>query len=173
MLVARRLLRTVGAFDEAFGRGYGEECDLSMRALDQGLRIACADDVYVHHESEASFGTVAGIDELRARNARLLDRRWPAYSPGVRAWTLGNPLRPVFERIIAAGERERMPGRPRVLQVLHRFESRGGVEEHTRALINGMKNDVAFTVALPLGTAGAWNDMADDRPVRHLRIVRF
>ena len=173
MLLTRRALELTGPFDTAYGRGYGEECDLSMRALDLGLRIACADDVYVHHQSEASFGAVAGVDTLRARNARLLDRRWPAYSPGVRAWSLANPLRPVFERIIAAAERARMPGRLRVLQVLHRFESRGGVEEHTRALVNGLKGDIAFTVAHPLGPAGAWSDMADERPVAHLRIVRF
>jgi glycosyltransferase involved in cell wall biosynthesis/GT2 family glycosyltransferase len=173
MLLTRRTLETVGSFDPAYGRGYGEECDLSMRALDQGLRIACADDVYVHHASEASFGGLAGLDALRAGNARLLDRRWPMYSSGVRAWSLANPLRPVFERIIAAAERLRMPGRPRVLQVLHRFESRGGVEEHTRALVNGLKGEVAFTVAHPIGPAGAWTDMADERPAGHVRIVRF
>lgn len=173
MLVTRRAWDAAGPFDQAYGRGYGEECDLSMRALDQGMRVACADDVYVHHQSEGSFGEVGGVDELRERNARLLDRRWPRYAPGVRAWTLGNPLRPVFERIIAAGERERMPRRPRVLQVLHRFDTRGGVEEHTRALVNGMKEDVAFTIALPTGAPGAWTDMAEDRPVRHLRVVRF
>ena len=173
MLVTRRALDEAGPFDAAYGRGYGEECDLSMRALDRGLRVACADDVYVHHQSEGSFGEVGGVDELRERNARLLDRRWPRYAPGVRAWTLGNPLRPVFERIVAAAERERMPRRPRVLQVLHRFDTRGGVEEHTRALVNGMKDDVAFTIALPMGTAGAWTDMSEERPVRHLRLVRF
>ena len=173
MLLRRRLLDEVGMFDEAFGRGYGEENDLSMRALDRGWRIACADDVYVHHESEASFGATSGLDELRARNARLLDRRWPMYSPGVRAWALANPLRAAFERIVAAGERERMPGRPRVLQVVHRFEARGGIEEHTRALVNGMKENAAFTVALPGTTAGAWTDLSEDRPVKHLRVVRF
>ena len=173
MLITHRVLREAGPLDEAYGRGYGEECDLSMRVLDLGMRIACADDVYVHHRSEASFGGVEGLDDLRARNARLLDQRWPMYSPGVRAWSLANPLRPVFERIIAAAERECMPGRPRVLQVLHRFQARGGIEEHTRALVNGMKDDVAFTIALPDGPRGAWADMADERPVKHLRIVRF
>ena len=173
MLVTRRALDEAGPFDAAYGRGYGEECDLSMRALDRGLRVACADDVYVHHQSEGSFGAVDRVDELRERNARLLDRRWPRYAPGVRAWTLGNPLRPVFECIVAAAERERMPRRPRVLQVVHRFDTRGGVEEHTRALVNGMKDDVAFTIALPAGAPGAWTDMAEERPVRHLRLVRF
>src|SRR5205085_5980310 len=49
----------------------------------------------------------------------------------------------------------------------------GGVEEHTRALVNGMKDDVAFTIALPQGSPGAWGDLSEERPVGHLRIVRF
>ncbi|HUQ27867.1 MAG TPA: glycosyltransferase [Usitatibacter sp.] len=173
MLLTRKLIETAGVLDPAYGRGYGEECDLSMRALDVGFQIACCDDVYVHHESEASFGAVAGIEGLRERNARLLDRRWPMYSAGIRAWSLANPLRRVAERVVAAAERERLPGRPRVLQVLHRFDSRGGVEEHTRALVNSLKGDIAFTVALPSAQAPHWSDITDQRTAPHLRLVRF
>ena len=139
MLVTRELLDAAGPFDGVFARGYGEENDLSMRALDLGFEIACCDDVYVHHAGEASFEAVPGAAAERERNARRLERRWPAYAAGVAAWARSNPLRRAIERANARAERERLPGRPRVLEVLHRFESRGGIEEHTRAIIGAAR----------------------------------
>lgn len=173
MLVARRVIVECGGLDPVYARGYGEECDLSMRALDQGFAIACCDDVYVHHAGEGSFGAVAGVAEQRRTNALVLDRRWPMYSPGVAAWGRANPLRRIVERMTAAAERERMPGRVRVLQVLHRLESRGGIEEHVRSLVNELKGEVAFTLVLPDRAGGAWTDFTEERPVAHLRVLRM
>jgi GT2 family glycosyltransferase len=112
MLVTRALLERAGPLDPAFGHGYGEENDLSMRATDLGFEIACCDDVYVRHAGAASFGTGRAQEASRERNRALLDRRWPRYEPQVSAWMRANPLRSIVERINAACERSRMPGRP-------------------------------------------------------------
>lgn len=173
MLVTRALLDAAGPLDPAYGRGYGEENDLSMRALDLGFEIACADDVYVHHAGGASFGDIPGLDEARKRNRLRLERRWPAYAPGVSSWMRTNPLRPTLERINAQCERERLAGRPRVLYVMHAFDSHGGVEQHTRAMIDVLRHEVAFNVVVPRGFDGGWADLAQERPSSHLRISRF
>jgi GT2 family glycosyltransferase/glycosyltransferase involved in cell wall biosynthesis len=172
MLITRELLDRAGLLDEAYGRGYGEENDLSLRALDLSYEIACADDVFVYHAGEASFGEVAAIGETREANRARLARRWPAYEPGVAAWARRNPLRATLERVNAFAERERMPGRTRVLQVLHRFDSLGGIEEHTREIMRALRNDATFTVVVPDAVKGGWGDMRVERPEPHLRIVR-
>jgi GT2 family glycosyltransferase/glycosyltransferase involved in cell wall biosynthesis len=173
MLVRRGLIERAGHFDAVYGRGYGEENDLSMRAHDLGMEIACADDVYVHHAGQASFGALEGLDAARERNRSRLERRWPAYAAGVSAWWRANPLRPAMERIHAAVERAAHPGRPRVLLVIHRLLMRGGVEEHTRALIHEMRNEVTFTAALPNLQPGTWPDFLEERPAPHLRLARL
>jgi glycosyltransferase involved in cell wall biosynthesis/GT2 family glycosyltransferase len=169
MLVTRALLDRAGPLDPAYGRGYGEENDLSMRAHDLGFEIACCDDVYVHHAGAASFGEVQALEGAREQNRRLLERRWPAYTPGVSAWMRSNPLRPAMERINARCERERLPGRPRVLHVTHAFDSHGGVEQHIRAMIEALKDQVAFNVLVPRGYAG-WSDLSQVRAAPHLRV---
>jgi glycosyltransferase involved in cell wall biosynthesis/GT2 family glycosyltransferase len=173
MLVRRALLDRTGPLDPAYGRGYGEENDLSMRAHDLGFEIACCDDVYVHHAGGASFGDVEALDAARERNHRLLDTRWPAYAPTVSRWMRANPLRPAMERINAQCERERLPGRPRVLHVMHAFDSRGGVEQHTRAMIDALKGEVASNVLVPRGYDAGWSDFAQQRPAPHLRVTRL
>jgi glycosyltransferase involved in cell wall biosynthesis len=60
-----------------------------------------------------------------------------------------------------------------VLQVLHRFEARGGVEEHSRAIIESLRGEVSFNVALPHYGGGAWADFLVERPAAHLRIARL
>ncbi len=173
MLLTRELLDAVGAFDPALGRGSGEENDLSMRALASGFGIACADDVYVHHAGAASFGAVAGLQAERAANQALLSRRWPGYAPAVAAWWRANPLRPAIERVNAAAERERLPGRLRVLLVLHRLEGKGGIEEHVRSLLEHLGNDVAFSVVAPNPPVGAWPDLLVKRTRPHVRVARM
>ncbi|MBL8882203.1 MAG: glycosyltransferase [Hyphomicrobium sp.] len=56
MGISRAALTKVGAFDEQFGHGYGEETDFCQRAIAQGLRHVLASDVYVGHKGGQSFG---------------------------------------------------------------------------------------------------------------------
>ena len=73
MLVKRELIATLGAFDEAFDRGYCEESDFHFRARAAGWRCVVADDVFVYHRQGASF---SDTDVRFAKNRELLMKRW-------------------------------------------------------------------------------------------------
>lgn len=56
--VRRSIVDQIGLFDEvAFGRGYGEEDDYCIRAMDAGIGIAIAVDTFVYHAKSKSFGS--------------------------------------------------------------------------------------------------------------------
>lgn len=58
LLIRREQLSDVGLFDEEnFGKGYGEENDLCVRAFLKGWQLAVADDVYVFHAQSKSYST--------------------------------------------------------------------------------------------------------------------
>lgn len=60
MYIRRDCLHDVGLFDaDTFGRGYGEECDFSCRAVKKGWRNMQACDLFVYHEGGVSFGIEA------------------------------------------------------------------------------------------------------------------
>lgn len=128
MFVRRACLKQVGPFDETlFGRGYGEENDLSMRASAHGWRHVIAADVYVLHREGASFG--ATRDGLKERNAALLSARHPNYDAAVAAFEAAQPLAPLRRRLDAETLRENR--RRRVLLVSHGLG--GGVGRHVEA----------------------------------------
>jgi GT2 family glycosyltransferase len=76
-MVSAECLAAVGYFDVVFDRGYGEESDLSMRAVYNGFRTVCVDDTYVYHRGRASFGFETR-DELYERNKQIFFKRWQA-----------------------------------------------------------------------------------------------
>ena len=73
LLVKREVLRTLGVFDEIFGRGYCEETDLHYRARAAGWRCVVADDTWIHHRHGGSF---TDGSERTARNMEILMSRW-------------------------------------------------------------------------------------------------
>jgi GT2 family glycosyltransferase len=77
MLIRREVIDAVGLFDEVYGMGYGEENDLTMRALGEGWRCATANRAFVFHYESKSFGDTR---EARiAANLEILRARYPDY----------------------------------------------------------------------------------------------
>jgi GT2 family glycosyltransferase len=71
----REVYEQVGSLDERFEMGMLEDDDYSMRVRAAGYRVVCAEDIFVHHFSKASFGELVPTGEY----ARLLEanqRRW-------------------------------------------------------------------------------------------------
>ena len=69
----------LGPLDERFSIGTFEDDDYSRRALGAGLRLVCAEDVFVHHFGQASFGELVpngSYSALLARNRRLFEEKW-------------------------------------------------------------------------------------------------
>lgn len=72
----RRVLEKIGYLDEeAFPRGYGEEDDLAMRALNAGFTHAVATHCYVYHAKSKSFGN-KDRDALAAAGGKVLRQRY-------------------------------------------------------------------------------------------------
>ncbi|PIQ36433.1 MAG: glycosyltransferase [Lysobacterales bacterium CG17_big_fil_post_rev_8_21_14_2_50_64_11] len=98
MYLRRAALNTCGDFDAAtFGRGYGEENDLSRRFAAHGWRNVLCDDAYVVHTGNASFGPLGmapGGDNLQRLTAR-----WPDYNERIARFILSDPLAPLRARL--------------------------------------------------------------------------
>lgn len=109
MFIRRACLQQIGAFDaEAFGRGYGEENDFSLRASKAGWRNVLCADTFVYHRGGVSFG--AERDALMAAAGQVLKARHPDYDMRVAGFIGGDPLRPLRDAIdrarVAAGSEE-------------------------------------------------------------------
>lgn len=101
MAISRAAIERLGYFDEeAFGLGYGEENDYSMRAREAGMRNVLCDDAYVVHHGGASFGPL-GLAPGEATMQRLLARH-PRYLELVSAFIREDPLAPHREALKAA-----------------------------------------------------------------------
>jgi GT2 family glycosyltransferase len=99
MFLKRACLDAIGAFDEmAFGRGYGEENDWSMRALKTGWRHVLCDHAFVAHQGNASFGAV-GLKPGGKAMETLLERH-PDYLERVQAFIQADPMAPRRQQIV-------------------------------------------------------------------------
>jgi GT2 family glycosyltransferase len=75
----REVFDRVGPLDERYELGLFEDDDYSRRVRDRGLRVVCADDVFVHHFGEATIGRIAaagGYGELFDANRRRFETKW-------------------------------------------------------------------------------------------------
>ncbi len=81
LYIRRAALNAVGYFDLAFSNGYGEEVDLCQRALRMGFKHICADDVFVYHRGNASFGDTAS--DTQVANEAIVNARYPWYQRAV------------------------------------------------------------------------------------------
>ena len=143
--IKRELLNKVGYFDEEnFGRGYGEENDLSCRAQKAGYVDVLDDATFVFHKGSASFAGDKAA--LSAKNSETLAKLHPSYFPKVHRFIRENPLSEIQDRIrreifslwLAASS-----GRA-VLHILHngpftpRHHNLGGTELQVQDLIGSL-----------------------------------
>jgi GT2 family glycosyltransferase len=75
----RDVLDRVGLLDTRFGIGTLEDDDYAMRLRAAGYRLVCAEDVFVHHFGEASFGKLVATGEyqrLLEENKARFEEKW-------------------------------------------------------------------------------------------------
>ena len=79
----REVFEAVGDLDEAFGIGFFEDDDYCRRIEAKGWRIACAEDVFVHHHLSGTFNKVpsAARQALFERNKAIYEAKWGAWIP--------------------------------------------------------------------------------------------
>lgn len=137
----RALLDRVAGFDEqSFGKGYGEENDLSCRGQLHGFVDIVDDSTFIYHKGNSSFGAMR--EQLATRNLAVLNDRHPGYDARVQAFWRSARISPVHARIWDELVRRAYQGAAtRVLHVLHngphvpRCHGLGGTELHVRSLV--------------------------------------
>ncbi len=139
LYIGRGALDRLGAFDEkAFGLGYGEESEFCARATAAGYVHVLADDTFVFHQGQQSFGAARRRREGAAQ--RVIRRRHPGYMPAVARFIREDPLRAARARVIEALAPPCRPapaGSPScVLHVVHGWPpyARGGTEHYAASL---------------------------------------
>jgi len=91
LLIRREALDVAGPFDEAFGRGYGEENDFCQRIADRGFRNVAAAGAFVEHRESISFGDERNA--LREVNLARLRRMYPEYAAAIATYERDDGLR--------------------------------------------------------------------------------
>lgn len=92
--VKRLALDAIGALDEAFAPGYGEEVDFSQRCVTAGLSHVACDDLFVFHKGSRSFGHDPEKEKKRIEvmlaHEQIINERYPWYA----AWRAQLALHP-------------------------------------------------------------------------------
>lgn len=139
--IKRELLERVGLFDEkSFGRGYGEENDLSCRAQAAGYSDVLDDATFVYHKGRMSFrGETA---HLSVKHLAVLEKKHPGYQQRIQDFVMADPLHAVHTRVYDAMLHRWLESNDySVLHLLHKEPSQGesalpgGVEYHVGDLV--------------------------------------
>jgi GT2 family glycosyltransferase len=79
VLIKRKVIETIGMLDEAYGLGYYDDDDYSVRAIRAGFRCVRARDVSVLHVGDSTFTDLFRDGKRRAlheANKRLFYSKW-------------------------------------------------------------------------------------------------
>lgn len=145
MYIRRDCLDEIGEFDaETFGRGYGEENDFCLRALDAGWRHHLACDIFVYHAGEVSFGPNS---PERALAWDLLVARYPRYPELIASHVRADPAGPARFALSAALFEQ--CEQPVFLFITHAHG--GGTERHVEGLLQALDGRVLSLVLRPRG----------------------
>ena len=76
MLIKRKVLETIGTFDEIYGMGNFDDTDFSRRAVQAGYRCVRACGAYVYHRERTSFNKLKAFEDDFKRNREIYEFRW-------------------------------------------------------------------------------------------------
>jgi len=83
VMMPRKVFESVGFICEDYGRGWFEDDDYCRRAEKIGYTMACAEDVFVHHEHSASFNVLPSQERIQLfeRNKAIYEEKWGKWIP--------------------------------------------------------------------------------------------
>ncbi len=91
MYIRRECLKKIGGFNyELFGKGYGEENDLCVRAENAGWQNLIALDVFVRHYGSSSFSNAVRSERVE-KAIQVIKKEHPNYIPSVMAFVSKKP----------------------------------------------------------------------------------
>ena len=79
LALRREVFARIGPLDQRFEIGMLEDDDYSRRVREAGLRLVCAEDAFVHHFGETSFGKLVPTGrygEILEENKRRFEEKW-------------------------------------------------------------------------------------------------
>lgn len=141
LFIKRSTINDVGFFDEkAFGRGYGEENDFCMRAINKSWKNIIDDSTYIYHKRSASFSNEK--DELIKQHRAILDKNHPSYTKKVREFTSSVQLKNIQDNIKSEIDninfaRINYINKKKILYVLHQGE--GGTFNTNKDLLKNIQ----------------------------------
>jgi len=106
MLIKRAVVDSIGFLDEAYGMGYFEESDYSVRARRAGFRIVRAKGAYVYHKEETTFNSMADKRALFEKSEKVYNRKWGRPLDLVLVTRQNDFFKdrmPVIEKLLSAG----------------------------------------------------------------------
>jgi len=126
MYIRRDCLNEVGLFDEeSFGKGYGEENDFCLMAVEKGWKNILAADTFVRHIGGSSFGA---DKQDRVINAiRVINDRFPGYDQKIQDFLYEDPIQ-VYRKNIDVGRLNKEVAGKVFLVISHNWG--GGTEKH-------------------------------------------
>lgn len=83
VMMSRATFEKIGLLDEAFGIGFFEDDDYCRRVEQAGLKVVCADDVFIHHHLSASFNKlkIEARQKLFESNKVIYEQKWGEWVP--------------------------------------------------------------------------------------------
>ncbi|SHE69054.1 Glycosyltransferase, GT2 family [Desulforamulus putei DSM 12395] len=83
VMMPRSTYEKCGPLCEDYGIGFFEDDDYCRRVEAAGLRIVCAEDVFIHHHLSASFNMLKSEEkmELFEKNKMIYEKKWGAWIP--------------------------------------------------------------------------------------------
>ncbi|MDE1941951.1 MAG: glycosyltransferase family 2 protein [Betaproteobacteria bacterium] len=101
--IRRKVWEQLGGLDPAYGLGYYEDFDFSVRARQAGYRLMMCEDAFVYHQGGTSFKQSSTSKRLIRTNRDLFTARYPdVLLPHKRDGNLATLK--LFEEMIQAGE---------------------------------------------------------------------
>lgn len=76
IMIKREVFEKIGFLDERFGTALFEDNDYSKRVDVAGYRLACATDLYIHHEGSASVNKLPNVQNLYEEGMKKFLEKW-------------------------------------------------------------------------------------------------
>lgn len=75
-LVKREVVNKVGVLDEIYTPGNYEDCDYSLRIIEEGYKLLLCHDVFIHHAGSATFRAFPEMYSFFGKNREKFDNKW-------------------------------------------------------------------------------------------------
>ncbi len=138
MFIKRETINDVGIFDEKnFGKGYGEENDFCMRAIEKSWKNIIDDSTYIYHKGSSSFSN--SKERLMKKNRAILDKKHPSYTKKVHEFLSSHEYENIRNKVKTKLENREF-SKKRILYVIHK--GGGGTPYTNEDLMRHIQNEL-------------------------------